>query len=208
MFQNWLRSSGRTLISPAGGRTAAASPPSSFRNAQMPERSGLPSPVRGVGASKFGCPLGVRGTPEVGRGGHCAGSPTGRARRTTTTAIERIRVWIPIIMCRILPGRRKVALCGPNIDDYSTPSKGQEEKNALATRDTQSHATHLLNRLSRSSSRSWRTYTEVSGRSVLFFQIPMAERSASLRFTGSFLAGSKCEGRSILPSIAFVDTMG
>src|SRR5712692_6018491 len=32
---------------------------------QIPERSGLPSGVRGAGASRLGCPLGSLGTPGV-----------------------------------------------------------------------------------------------------------------------------------------------
>src|SRR5881397_3746325 len=46
----------------AGGRTIC----------QIPERSGLPSDVRGAGASRLGCPLGNLGTLGVGRDGHCA----------------------------------------------------------------------------------------------------------------------------------------
>src|SRR6266699_3865967 len=33
---------------------------------QIPERSGLPSGVRGAGASRLGCPFGNLGTPGVG----------------------------------------------------------------------------------------------------------------------------------------------
>src|SRR5438093_752716 len=39
-----------------------------------PERSGLPSGVRGAGAVRFGLPSGVRGMPAVGYFSHCAGS--------------------------------------------------------------------------------------------------------------------------------------
>src|SRR6266849_4608181 len=39
-----------------------------------PERSGLPSAVRGAGAVRFGLPLAVRGMPGVGRFSHCASS--------------------------------------------------------------------------------------------------------------------------------------
>src|SRR5439155_8486166 len=46
----------------AGGRTIC----------QIPERSGLPSDVRGAGASRLGCPSGNLGTLGVGRDGHCA----------------------------------------------------------------------------------------------------------------------------------------
>src|SRR2546428_13314122 len=39
---------------------------------QMPEKSGLPSGVCGVGADKLGLPSGVVGTPAVGYFIHCA----------------------------------------------------------------------------------------------------------------------------------------
>jgi hypothetical protein len=38
----------------------------SFSASQIPEKSGLPSGVRGVDAPRFGTPLGVLGTPAVG----------------------------------------------------------------------------------------------------------------------------------------------
>jgi hypothetical protein len=38
----------------------------------LPEKSGLPSAVRGAGAVKSGLPSAVLGTPAVGYGGHCA----------------------------------------------------------------------------------------------------------------------------------------
>ena len=37
-----------------------------------PERSGLPSAVRGAGAVRFGLPSAVRGMPGVGCFSHCA----------------------------------------------------------------------------------------------------------------------------------------
>jgi hypothetical protein len=40
----------------------------------MPDRSGLPSGVRGVGASKFTSPFASRGTVESGIIGHWAGT--------------------------------------------------------------------------------------------------------------------------------------
>ena len=40
----------------------------------MPDKSGLPSVVRGAGASRIGSPLAVRGTPGVECFGHCAAS--------------------------------------------------------------------------------------------------------------------------------------
>jgi hypothetical protein len=40
----------------------------------MPDKSGLPSDVRGVGAVRFGLPSGPFGTPGFGYSGHCADS--------------------------------------------------------------------------------------------------------------------------------------
>src|SRR6185503_13028397 len=51
-----------------------------------PERSGLPSGVRGAGAVRFGLPSGVRGIPAVGWVSHCAAS--GALKATVTTAIR------------------------------------------------------------------------------------------------------------------------
>src|SRR5580704_2873754 len=42
-----------------------------------PERSGLPSAVRGTGAARLGLPAAVRGMPGVGRFSHCAASGAG-----------------------------------------------------------------------------------------------------------------------------------
>src|SRR5262249_41009055 len=39
-----------------------------------PERSGLPSDVRGAGAERFGLPSAIRGIPGVGWVSHCAAS--------------------------------------------------------------------------------------------------------------------------------------
>ena len=44
----------------------------SFSGSHMPERSGRPSGVRGVGASRLGVPSDVVGTPRVGYSSHCA----------------------------------------------------------------------------------------------------------------------------------------
>jgi hypothetical protein len=52
----------------------------------MPDRSGLPSAARGAGALRFGCPAGVRGTPAVGYGGHCAESEGPLAAPITVAA--------------------------------------------------------------------------------------------------------------------------
>src|SRR5439155_1013431 len=45
---------------------------------QIPERSGLPSGVRGAGAVRFGFPSGIRGTPAVGYFSHCADMQVGQ----------------------------------------------------------------------------------------------------------------------------------
>src|SRR5689334_16250444 len=56
----------------AGGAPARPRPtPAPARN-QIPEKSILPSGVRGAGPSRTGLPSGVRGTPGVGYDGHCA----------------------------------------------------------------------------------------------------------------------------------------
>src|SRR6185295_18867773 len=59
-----------------GGETGggATFPPWNHALSQSPVKSGLPSAVRGAGASRFGLPSGVRGTPRVGYDGHCADS--------------------------------------------------------------------------------------------------------------------------------------
>jgi hypothetical protein len=54
---------------------------------QIPEKSGLPSAVLGVGAPKFGTPLGVFGTPAVGYCSHWADSITGIAKRTAARMV-------------------------------------------------------------------------------------------------------------------------
>src|SRR5687767_13080415 len=49
-----------------------------------PERSGLPSGVRGAGADRFGLPSGLRGSPAVGWFNHCAARGALNAAVTTT----------------------------------------------------------------------------------------------------------------------------
>src|SRR5690348_17268520 len=49
----------------------------------MPDRSGLPSDVRGVGAVRFGLPSGPFGTPGFGDNGHCAESDVESAATMT-----------------------------------------------------------------------------------------------------------------------------
>ena len=51
----------------------------------MPEKSTLPSAVRGVGASRIGLPSAARGTPGVGYDGHCATSVGDMATKAAST---------------------------------------------------------------------------------------------------------------------------
>jgi hypothetical protein len=67
---------------PSGGQGAV------FSASQIPERSGLPSAVLGVGAPKFGNPLGVFGTPAVGYFSHWLEASPGIAHKTTAAAMS------------------------------------------------------------------------------------------------------------------------
>src|SRR5687768_3814442 len=60
--------------SASGGRPGGASPGFSRRGelSQIPERSGLPSAARGMGAATFTLPSGPFGTPCTVARGHCA----------------------------------------------------------------------------------------------------------------------------------------
>ena len=63
----------------------------------MPDKSGLPSPVLGVGADKFAVPSGSRGVPGVRMLNHCAdaGVDALHRRAATATAADRnIRISI------------------------------------------------------------------------------------------------------------------
>src|SRR5262245_50609523 len=53
-----------------------------------PDRSGLPSGVRGAGAERFGLPSGMRGIPAVGWFSHCAaaGALNANVMRTMSEA--------------------------------------------------------------------------------------------------------------------------
>src|SRR5215470_1012198 len=51
--------------------SAVVRPSTSVITSQTPERSGLPSPVRGAGAVRFGFPSAVRGIPGVRYCAHC-----------------------------------------------------------------------------------------------------------------------------------------
>src|SRR6185436_9930372 len=59
-----------------------------------PERSGLPSGVRGAGAARFGLPSGERGIPVVGCVSHCAA--TGALSAIVTTAIDKPFMFVPL----------------------------------------------------------------------------------------------------------------
>ena len=53
----------------------------------MPEKSTLPSAVRGAGPSSTGLPSAVRGTPGVGYDGHCAATVADMAASITITVV-------------------------------------------------------------------------------------------------------------------------
>src|SRR5262245_28167797 len=71
----------------AGGAPAARPrpPPPPPARIQMPEKSTLPSAVRGVAASRTGLPSDVRGIPGVGYAGHWAPSDGDTATATAIT---------------------------------------------------------------------------------------------------------------------------
>src|SRR5438132_14411445 len=60
----------------------------------IPDRSGLPSAVRGAGAARFGLPSAVRGMPGVGCFNHCAPSGVVKA----DTRIAKAMVFIPYLL--------------------------------------------------------------------------------------------------------------
>ena len=74
------------LVPGAGGDPGRASGLST--NFQIPERSGLPSGVRGAGAVRSGFPSAVFGTPAVARAGHCAKSPEDADARSIAAAAK------------------------------------------------------------------------------------------------------------------------
>src|SRR5215467_8360667 len=76
-------------LQPAGGQGRLSS------GFQTPDRSGLPSSVRGAGAERSTAPLFVRGTFAVGYLTHCAPSVTAIASTSAAATIVRL-------MCRIL----------------------------------------------------------------------------------------------------------
>jgi len=66
---------------PSGGQGAVLSA------SHIPEKSGLPSAVRGVGAPRFGNPLGVLGTPAVGYFSHWLERSAGIAKKMAALAL-------------------------------------------------------------------------------------------------------------------------
>src|SRR5262245_27454042 len=84
---------------------------------QMPERSGLPSAVRGAGAVRSGCPAAFRGTFGVRIAGHCAASSIGVIAKTKT-AIRTFIKFPPDPGSSLRPQHE--ALCAPIVDDLSS----------------------------------------------------------------------------------------
>src|SRR5438445_841474 len=86
---------------PSGGQVLVVS------GSHIPERSGLPSAALGVGAFRFGRPLGSFGTPAVGYCSHCAESGVdlapARAAANKTMTMERNRPGVSTRMCVIAP---------------------------------------------------------------------------------------------------------
>src|SRR5215204_5241064 len=73
---------------------------------QIPEKSGLPSGVRGEGADRLGFPSAVLGTPAVGYFNHWAKTVVERLRAAATTAA----ITVDLIMdARITCSRLKVS---------------------------------------------------------------------------------------------------
>src|SRR5262245_36819646 len=68
---------------------------------QMPDKSGFPSAVRGVGAFMSGLPSRVLGTPAVGYVTHCAYREAGSTRRDVTSA--NVRVAFDVIVAIVSP---------------------------------------------------------------------------------------------------------
>src|SRR6266705_3532317 len=58
---------------------------------QIPDKSGLPSAVRGAGAARFGLPFALRGMPGVGYFSHCAASVVVSANKIITNTMGFIR---------------------------------------------------------------------------------------------------------------------
>src|SRR5213594_3786176 len=68
-----------------------------------PDKSGLPSGVRGAGAARFGLPSSLRGMPGVGCFNHCAPSGVVNADKSTAKAIVFISCLLRIAQPRSEP---------------------------------------------------------------------------------------------------------
>src|SRR5262245_33087840 len=73
-----------------GGHGSGLSP------SHTPEKSGLPSAVRGGGALTSRAPLGSRGTPGIGYLNHCVAASRGASSNTQTSKAARIRTGVII----------------------------------------------------------------------------------------------------------------
>src|SRR5262245_5315741 len=72
---------------PGGGGGGGAPRPPGFGNlTQLPDRSGLPSALRGTGALRLTAPSAERGTPLVECFGHCADGDDDHAMAIASTA--------------------------------------------------------------------------------------------------------------------------
>src|SRR5262247_2374238 len=97
-------------------------PPPPPARIQMPEKSTLPSAVRGVGASRVGLPSAARGTPGVGCDGHCANNFGDIATTTATTPASPILLAITRNLLLVRPpSRSSLRRAGHYI--YRSPSK-------------------------------------------------------------------------------------
>src|SRR5581483_5818686 len=77
-----------------------------------PERSGLPSDVRGGGAFRSGLPSGVRGTPAMGYVGHCARARGEAATTTRTAAVAAANDIVNLLMrVFLLEGLSRMLSC-------------------------------------------------------------------------------------------------
>src|SRR6266699_834232 len=75
-----------------------------------PERSGLPSAVRGAGAVRFGLPSAVRGMPGVRYCAHCAASGVTNAVKVIAVVKIFIRPKCPPIAHYYTPKDRRMAM--------------------------------------------------------------------------------------------------
>src|SRR5688572_27168338 len=88
-LRNWA-----TGGAPAGAAAGAIPRPPVDAPLQTPEKSGLPSAVRGAGAARSGSPLGSFGTPAAGITSHCAERDAARTPRVASTPAARITAFI------------------------------------------------------------------------------------------------------------------